>query len=170
MEGTFVLLAILHRLEEGRVFEKGTILNGESDAGEILIDDATGTEGHVTDFAVAGGIPRETDRYTRCLECDHGVESVHLVESRELAFPDGVTLYGIGESPTIEDDENDGFVCFHVFLWVKKCGNLGYLCMRIFHHSLLALLRQHCAARDENSHTQILLLTWNFFKTNFHDL
>jgi hypothetical protein len=147
VESAPVFLAILHCFEESRIFEESAVLDGEGDAGEVLIDDATGTKGHVTHFAVPGGIPGESDGDARCLEGDHGIESAHLVESRELAFLDGVTLYGIGESPTIEDDEDDGFVCFHVFLKIVsrkswKIEDISGICVcGFFHHSLLALLR-----------------------------
>lgn len=114
MEGTLVFLAILDRLQEDRIFEESAILNGEGDTGEVLIDNASGTEGHVADFAVAGSVPGETDRNPRCLESDHRIETAYLIECWESGFFDGVALNAIGETPAIENDENDGFVWFHV--------------------------------------------------------
>lgn len=115
MESTLIFLAILDRFQEDRILEESAILDGEGDAWEVLIDNSSGTEGHVTDFAVAGSVPGETDGNPRCLEGDHRIETAYLVECRESGFFDGVALDAIGKTPAIENDENDGFVWFHVY-------------------------------------------------------
>lgn len=47
--------------EEGGIAEKGSILDGEGDAGHVLVDDASSAHGHMTDFAIPGGIPWQTN-------------------------------------------------------------------------------------------------------------
>ncbi len=94
-------------LEEAGVGEEIAALHGQGDAGEVLVDDLAGAEGHVTDFAIALGVPRETDGDARGLESGQGVVSVEVFEEGCFGFEDGVTLQGVADAPAIEDNEDD---------------------------------------------------------------
>mgnify|MGYP003587873883 CR=1 FL=1 len=97
------------------VLVEGSILDGQGDAREILVDDTTGTDGHVSDFAIARSAPGETDGNARCLEGRHRVEAIEFVESRKNGLPDGIPGDVVAHSPAVEHDEYYGSIghfCF----------------------------------------------------------
>jgi hypothetical protein len=110
VEMTLVFFGMLHAFEQDRVLEEAPILDSERDTRHVLIDDPTGTHGHMTHFAVARGIPRQTYGDTGGLEGSHGVKTVQFLESREGCLTDRVSLDAIGESPAIEYDEYERFI------------------------------------------------------------
>jgi hypothetical protein len=75
-----------------------------------LIDDLARAEGHVTDFAIALGIPGEADRHTGSLEGGHGVVAIKFFEGGQGGFAERIALEIGGDTPTIKDNEDDGFV------------------------------------------------------------
>ena len=116
VEMAFVFFDMLDAFQQDGILEEAAILDGERNTGHVLIDDPAGAHGHMTHFAVTGGVPRQAYGNPRGLEGGHGVETVELVKGGESRLPDRVPLDAIGQSPAIEYDEYERFVHFVVYI------------------------------------------------------
>ena len=105
VEGAAIFFDARHGIDEGFVFEKRSVLDGERDAREVLVDDAPRADCHVSHLAVSRGIPGEADGDAGRLKGGHRVVFVEFIDNREMRFANGVALSVTAQSPSVEDDE-----------------------------------------------------------------
>lgn len=82
----------VHGVQKGGVFEKGSVLHGERDPWEVLVDDSSGAKRHMADFAVSGRVPWKSDGDAGRLECGEGIIFVEFFYRGKLRFSNGVSL------------------------------------------------------------------------------
>ena len=105
VEGAAIFFDARHGIDEGFIFEKRSVLDGERDAGEVLVNDAPRADRHVSHLAVSRGIPGEADGDAGCLKGGHRVVFVEFVDSREMRFANRIALGVTAQSPSVENDE-----------------------------------------------------------------
>ena len=91
-------------LEENGIGEETSVLDGEGNTREVLINNPTGAHSHVAHLTISGSVPGKTNRNARGLEARHWVVAVKFFEGGEVGFADRVSGNSVGESPTIEHD------------------------------------------------------------------
>src|SRR3989344_5292072 len=110
MEFTFVGFDSIDGVEKDFIFEKTAVLDRQRDAWHILINDTPSAHRHMTHFAVACGIPRQTNRNTRCLQCSHRIEAIQFFKCWQGGFANGVAMNAVADTPAIKNNENKRFV------------------------------------------------------------
>lgn len=66
MQRAVRFLDVLHRMVQRDIIEENPVIDGFGDAGELLIDDASGADIEVTDLGVAHLTLRQPDGQTAC--------------------------------------------------------------------------------------------------------
>ena len=96
------------RLDQNRVLEDRAVRDRTIDPGELLVDDATGTDVEVPDLGVAhlplGQADREPAREKRGPRAP-GEQRIKVGGMRKR---DGVAGPGLGQAEPVHDDEDDG--------------------------------------------------------------
>ena len=92
------------------VLEEVAVLDVLGDAGQLLIDDATGTDVGVAHFGVAHLAVRQTHVQAGAGDQGAGVVTGQAVQVRGLGGSDGVVLLLGAVAPTVHDDQNQRFL------------------------------------------------------------
>ena len=106
MQSAVVFDAVIHGGAQRLVFKKVAVLHRLGNAGQLLIDDAAGTDVGVTDLAVAHLPVGQTHRHARCAESRHGAGGEEGVQMRGAGVGDGVIFSRIGNSKAVQDHQH----------------------------------------------------------------
>jgi hypothetical protein len=106
------------KFEQGFILEEITVADGFVDAGDVLVNDASGTEVEVADFGVTHLAFGQADVFAAAAELAHGIGGVEVIVKGGAGEECGVTFFlGSGgsvraDAPTVADDE-DEWLLFH---------------------------------------------------------
>ena len=92
-------------LAQRGILEEVTVTDLFGDAGQLLINHATGTDVDVANFGVTHLTIRQTDIHTGGGDQGVGIVGTQGVEVRSLGGSDGVELFLGAVAPTIHDDQ-----------------------------------------------------------------
>jgi hypothetical protein len=90
-----------------RVAEEISLLDAQTDSGQVLIDDAPGSQDEMADLRVAHLPFRKPDIGTGCADAGGGKLRLQGIEFGGPCLTDGVCLTGIADAPSIENDQGN---------------------------------------------------------------
>ena len=106
VQGTALFLHAVYDFQQGFVLEEVAVLDVAGDAGQLLIDDAAGTDVGVTNFGVAHLTIRQADVFAGSLQLAGLVFGKKSVEYGGIGYLYGVVLVVfVTEAAAIHDDE-----------------------------------------------------------------
>src|SRR5215471_16247040 len=85
-----MLPSVLHQVEEQRVLEEVAPQDGRVDAGNFLVDDASGADVQVSDFGIAHQSVRQADAFAGSVNESPGILLEELGVVRRARQRDGV--------------------------------------------------------------------------------
>ncbi|KAF5035383.1 hypothetical protein DSECCO2_586260 [anaerobic digester metagenome] len=100
----------LGQVHEGGVDGQGAVLDGQIDAHDVLIDDASGPEVEVPDLGVAHLSVGQAHVAPHALQFPAGVFGQEPVHVRGPGQAHGVARSGRGLAPAVEDQEHAGLL------------------------------------------------------------
>src|SRR3989338_4722933 len=109
MKGRAIRFYVLDGAQKGRILEKRAVLNGDDDAGEVMVNDAARAHREVADFRVAGLSPRQSNRRAGGLEGRKGVVLLDGIEIRFCGGVNGIAADMRRDAEAVEHDEDDWF-------------------------------------------------------------
>jgi len=99
------LLGVLHRTQKGGIFKKAVIPDVLGDAGQLLIDDAAGTDVGVAHLAVAHLPVGQAHRLARTVQQGVGAGGKQLVQIGGICRGHGIGPGGRGNAPAVQDHQ-----------------------------------------------------------------
>ena len=106
VQGAVLFLHAVDDRKESFVLEEVAVLDVAGDAGQLLIDDAAGTDVGMTNFGVTHLTIRQADEFAGSLQLAGLVIGKESVENRSVSYLYSVVLVGfITEAAAIHDDE-----------------------------------------------------------------
>ena len=113
VQSAFAYTCMLHRREQHRMREEFSVLDHLIDAGDVHVNDATGADVEMSDFAVAHLAFGQADKRAAGVNQRVGIFAQQAVINRLARKGDGIG-FGFGAvTPAVEDDENEWFRTRH---------------------------------------------------------
>ena len=109
MKRAIGLFDLLHESAQGGSFEKLFARNALVDTLQLLIDDPSSTQIHVSDFTVPHLSFRESNKAPTGLQSRIRTAAVQAVDKGCVCLVDGRDLLVFGDSPAIEDHQHASF-------------------------------------------------------------
>src|SRR6266568_7353819 len=97
---------VLHGAEQYGMLKEFAILDHQLDAGRIHVDDASGADVQVSDFAVTHLIVRQADILAAGMNQRIGILAQQAVVNRLAGKSDGIGFSFGTVAPAVEDDED----------------------------------------------------------------